>query len=780
MSIENPALAAALEYASRGWRVFPCKPASKEPLLKGWPDKATTDADTIRGWWAATPLANVAIATGQGSGFFALDVDTKADAKGAESLKTLTDQNGELPETVTALTGGGGRHVFFVLPEGRMIGNRAGVLPGLDVRGDRGYVLVAPSIHPNTGKAYELTAFRHGTRKPWEREAAQIRLPLAPAPAWLLDLIAPIVTATDERPLPPLESARKIEPIARQPETGQGTRVIERARLYLQECEPAVQGQGGHGKLLWAARALVVGFELPVQTAISLLWSDFNPRCVPPWNPSLPSEVKDFERKAHEAHRTPGSKPRGWLLDECGLRGHDEAELAYGMRLASGLLASGGVDEDTEGAEDAGVRRPVCCDADLPDEMFTPPGFIGEFVRYAGEQAPYPNKPLAFAGALATLSLLAGRKYRSVQGVRPNLYVAVLAESGAGKEFPRGMIDRLAVAAGFAHMVGNRFASGEGVEDVLRETPAYLFKIDEVDSLLRPMGKAGDSLVENMVAMLLSLYGESSGVHICRAKAGQSAAERMAVESPNLVLFGTAIPKNFYAALEERVVTSGLLSRFLVLDVKRPRIGQDTAESDLPPSLVEAGTWLARFWPAGDGKRGDIATARNPVPLVVKSTTAGDDILRAFRAECDGQAIKAVDDGDSVLNAVSVRSYERASKLALLYAISADHERPEIGADAARWGVRLERFCSGRLLAAYGRYGAATEFEKSCRRIEEHLSASERGAATRSQLMRLTRFPVKQFDEIMRTLIERKTVKVDEGATKGRPAIVYRLKKLRE
>lgn len=117
-------IAAALEYARRGWRVFPLKSDSKEPKIGQWPERASTDAETIKDWWRKWPHAGLGIATGHG--LIVLDVDTKNDAGGAHSLKVLQVEHGELPVTLTVRTPGGGWHYYFRLPDGCTIRNSAG------------------------------------------------------------------------------------------------------------------------------------------------------------------------------------------------------------------------------------------------------------------------------------------------------------------------------------------------------------------------------------------------------------------------------------------------------------------------------------------------------------------------------------------------------------------------------------------------------------------------------------------------------------------------------
>ncbi|MDE3039859.1 MAG: bifunctional DNA primase/polymerase [Nitrospirota bacterium] len=170
----------ALTHAARGWRVLPLE--GKIPILKKWPTLATTDPDTIRTWWTQRPTANVGIATGEQSGLLVLDVDPANG--GEDTLSALEAQYGALPQTVEVITGTGGRHYYFQ-HSGGAIRNSAGKLgPGLDVRSEGGQVVAPPSLHPDTGRAYE-----------WEAAHHPDDMALASVPEWLLDKL----TAKPER-----------------------------------------------------------------------------------------------------------------------------------------------------------------------------------------------------------------------------------------------------------------------------------------------------------------------------------------------------------------------------------------------------------------------------------------------------------------------------------------------------------------------------------------------------------------------------------------------------
>jgi hypothetical protein len=137
-------LRAALAYAGRSVPVFPCEPGAKRPLTRNGHWDATTDPLAIKRWWGRWPSANVGIPTGEESCVVVLDVDP--DASGSESLAKLERLGSPVPTTARSRTGGGGTHLFFRYPRGKEIRNSAGLLgPGLDVRGEGGYVVVPPS-----------------------------------------------------------------------------------------------------------------------------------------------------------------------------------------------------------------------------------------------------------------------------------------------------------------------------------------------------------------------------------------------------------------------------------------------------------------------------------------------------------------------------------------------------------------------------------------------------------------------------------------------------------
>ena len=186
--------AAVKEYGQAGYKVIPlwwvdpvgtcacpkawqCGSAGKHPIEKDWPKSATADPQ----WWSEDlgggdvryPQANIGIVF-EAETCFALDEDP--DKGGDVALQQILDKLEEdegIPETVIVITGSGGRHFYFLQPEGKPVGCPK-FRKGLDIKGVGGYVVAPPSI---SGKGPYSFALKHD-------------LTAAPPPAWLLTMIA--------------------------------------------------------------------------------------------------------------------------------------------------------------------------------------------------------------------------------------------------------------------------------------------------------------------------------------------------------------------------------------------------------------------------------------------------------------------------------------------------------------------------------------------------------------------------------------------------------------
>jgi hypothetical protein len=144
------ALDQALAYAAtRGWPLFPAR--NKQPVFKGWVEKASTDPARLSAWWKLWPDADIGIPTGRKSGLVVLDIDVK-DPR-AYGFDTLAELGlAILPETPLAHTRSGGVHIYFACHPAVDIRNSvgpSGLGPGVDIRGTGGLVIL-----PSEGSGY--------------------------------------------------------------------------------------------------------------------------------------------------------------------------------------------------------------------------------------------------------------------------------------------------------------------------------------------------------------------------------------------------------------------------------------------------------------------------------------------------------------------------------------------------------------------------------------------------------------------------------------------------
>jgi putative DNA primase/helicase len=167
---------AALDYAARGWPVFPSS-IRKHPLTKHGLREATCDEAQIISWWKHWPDALVAMVTGELSGIVALDIDVADPMSGWDSLEELGVPFA--PVTPMSHTPRGGTHCLFARPA-HFVKTIAGKLGcGLDIRGDGGSLIMPP-----------------GPGRCWDPHYG-FEVPLAPMPTWM---VIPEAERTEPRP----------------------------------------------------------------------------------------------------------------------------------------------------------------------------------------------------------------------------------------------------------------------------------------------------------------------------------------------------------------------------------------------------------------------------------------------------------------------------------------------------------------------------------------------------------------------------------------------------
>ncbi len=407
----------------------------------------------------------------------------------------------------------------------------------------------------------------------------------------------------------------------------------------------------------------------------------------------------------------------------------------------------------------------------LPEHLLHVPGFIDEVMQHTLRTAPYPERTLAFCGALTLQAILAGRKVKEPGGSRSNLYILGLANSGTGKEHPRKVNQRIMATAGLSHQLGDNFASGEGIEDRMFASRSVLFQTDEIDDMLQSISKSRDGRAERIMAILLKFYSASGSLYHMRVKAGQDA---QVIDDPCLVLFGTAIPKHYYESLCEKMLTNGFFARMLVMESGRRSDGQEVRDEPLSENIIET----ARHWAQVTPGFGNLHN-ENPQLQEVPFASGSEALLRDIRAQEVKAYNEAQDRNDAIAMALWARAVEKTRRLALLWACSENYEQPIITPRSIEWGWSLVEHLTRRMLFQVTLHVANSDFEARCKKLLGILHSwhSTKGNTPMPawQVARRMKLSNRELDDVRNALVQQQRISYIEKPTGGTPQRLYLL-----
>ncbi|MFO0639679.1 MAG: phage/plasmid primase, P4 family [Polyangiaceae bacterium] len=326
-----------------------CDRAGKHPAI-AW-------ADLAPGTQVAGPEgAGRGLVTGTKSGFFVLDLDRKHGKDGFETLKA---RGWRLPPTRVVRTPSGGEHHYFKLPEFEVktSGNRIG--PGIDIRGEGGFVVAPGSPGKDEGTKYAVTS----------------NLDICEAPAWLLD-------HPDLRRSPPADTfvaegssgPRTIGPSHPQ-WADRNAKADDACRTY----EPSRGDGSASSHLCQIVKRLLWDLELPLDVVRDKILEFWNPRCTTaagePWPWSEAEITRTIQNSASKDFQS-GIAPDGW-----------PGTMTERMRAASlekDVRVSSATRQSVLGAED--LERELAAGG---NERATDTGNANLFVRFHGERVRY-------------------------------------------------------------------------------------------------------------------------------------------------------------------------------------------------------------------------------------------------------------------------------------------------------------------------------------------------------------------------------------------------------
>jgi hypothetical protein len=720
---------AALHYASLGWHVFPIKAGLKTPATKNGFKDATTDAGQIATWWLNNPNANVAVACGDKSGVYVVDIDVD-ESKGTDGFKSIQEAGLACPETVCQKTPRGGSHFFYVNTQ--PIGCKVNMLPGVDIRGNGGYVLLPPSISKDGG-AYTWIA------SPGEVAFAVypsgLVPPRGPAP-WAGPPKAP---ETPTRTLPGTASA------------SQGPNMTQRASAWLAAADGAVQGSGGHDKLYEVCQAMVNGFCLPRPVALDLLWREYNPKCVPPWDPGNKADSLDFVRKVDEAIRNGNSKPRGWLRDSEEYAPMEDDHLGLRKMIDNMLLKN--QSKAAKKVKDA-YRQEELNDSNELEYLCMPAGILGSITSWMNRNAMRSQPLLSLGCALTFLGVLYGRKVRDERDGRTNLYGIGVGGTSAGKDNGPKCIRKLCEMAFADELLGGcDLASDSSIETRVSNHPATLMMLDEVGHLLKAVKSGKSEHKMNIVKVLMQMYSRAGSTYLGREFADEEKQKK--ISQPCLSIWGTATPERFQEGISPDELADGWLSRCLVFTTDTVPEKLDVPFTDPPGDLVEYVHQWYKYEVTKEVVGPNLHRFQNPdAKLDQHEFVASDEaksIFKQFNDESEATARRAKGVGP-----LWFKAEENARRIALILAAGdwQDGADTTILPDHAKYACRLIKYLVRSFIRNYARNMTENQHHEKQNLVLQIIASGKANGVLKRDIARKAKLPGRERDSILSDLLE--------------------------
>lgn len=694
------------------------------------------------------PKLNVAVALGEKSGCFVLDVD---GADGINSWAMLPP----LPETYTIKTGNG-YHYYFKYT--KPIKSNQGILgPGLEIKSNGASGHLPPSKHVN-GHEYIVTN----------------KSEIAEAPDWLFDRIeahyAEKYKVKETTSLEPHESFTESDVIE----------MLDCISPDLGYYEWIAVGMGIHdgGFSLavwdnWSAnskkyergacathwRSFVRDGGVSMATLVNMAKrGGWHPRETHYDRPKVDtSRVQGFFDK-HTSSPVKSTSSKAPVTEAI----HDEIPLE--LEISSEHVQN---NFSIEPIAENFIKKPekLYNKSTFDFDPLTLPGLIGDTVRWINRHALFPQPELALLNTLAFAGAVFGRRYASPIGTRTNIYLVGISGTGSGKDHSRKYINIMAEHAGLGKYIGsNSIRSESGLARSLEGNASQVMMIDEFGLFMQAIGDSRAAPHAKQISdLLMKLYSSSGGGLYKHGEYADARMKQITVYDPNLCIYGTTTEESYAASLKKSAIQSGNINRFIVA---RPR--EYYPEPNLEVPIMELDKELIGRWAQFEPKSlGEQVNTSNVSPKICKmSWGACDKIQRALLKE---QADKRRDKFGDLWQ----RLYENTIKVAMIIAIARDRINPIFDP--------MDFYIAGSIVRNAINYMATL--------ADEHMFDSEtemyhlellrfiktNGQVTRSDIInKMRKLRKRELDDLLVSMLDSGSIqaeKVDSG--KGRPSVIY-------
>ena len=631
----------ALFYAACGWPVFPLAPGSKTPLpgSKGFKD-ATTDTNTITHLWATHPTANIGIATGS-CGFFTVDIDPRNG--GDDDLDTLEAEHGAMPDTLEVMTGGGGTHRHYKLPEGIRIGSTK-LANGIDIKSHGGYIVAPPSIHPDTGLAYEWEA----SSDPTDGAA------LSDAPQWLIDRLA-----TPEKPATSTSL----------PSTGA---ILPRAQVL--ELETALDFLSPDDYDLWLKVGMALHSSGAGRQAYGL-WST--------WARGSEKFNDDIQMKKWRSFGSSGLNIESifaWATEAGWVNPMDYQKQRFKEINKDLLSAANG-----HGPSFEVVKHERIIDRTIPVPA------LASAADWINQQVPM-NQPYAVTQAVLSLaSLMAARHYISEDGHPAHTHLGIISRSVGNARPIKACIHRLIAGSGQRKMIrGSRVVSPQTLYKTLLRNPACHWIADDYGQLVAFARRQPSGQQEGALSAIADAYA-AEAIYIDQDVDPQAlkSEEDCTLFNPSLSILALISDSQLGGLAKRSEIGRGALEQMLCVCCPEPEANFTAQKLDALPQSVIAAIEKLRA-PRRVGNLGGLSSGLQPASFTV---VRFPDDVREQLAETDKQLLSLVST-NRYLTPLAIGAQQIVRRLLVALSAWKDPVNPVASIDLAFWlgGYVLDHF----------------------------------------------------------------------------------------
>jgi len=629
------------------------------------------------------------------------------------------------------------------------------------------YTVIPPSVHPDTGKPYVWL----------DSEKTLVSVPLADLPTLTKDDLAKIDAlmvelgyAAAEKPAP---VAEHVAPVDRGVGSSDPFKQANDAAMADYDAwvmalpwpVPPVRG-AGYIKAVPFWRPNKNGLQ-PHQRSPSLSFGSRGIKDNSVGKGYSPLDVVVAAQGVSE------SEALTWLQDRLGLTVEthesrfDKLEASFARKAAQEVAAQAGATLSASDAPVTGETAPTAPPDDPYAGLYDCRGLVGDIVRHITDTAMSPIPLHALGAALCIVGTAAGRRYRGPTKSSCVLYVANVAESGAGKEHALESAKAILRAAGLGEHVGpGEYDSGSAYLKTLKRKPLCLSAIDEFGSVWEGMNNPKSTAwMGKMNRAWKTQWGKNFGTLDTSVSMTSDAVE---IVAPHWSVIGASTPGQFWQALRGAKIEDGSLNRMLAFQVDRvesaSRIPPDVAVPERIVTLLKA-IYGDQLHP----HRNDISQLGHviDVPFADGAESYWLTMESGFKAKAK----------DPVVGLFFKRSAEMSLRIATIRAIGINPLDPVVTVEDMEWGAWLVGLSTRAMVRNATDFIADTDNQAQLKDVRRIIKSAG-GTISRSALVKKLDGKLKAFelDGALKLLIEAGDVEEKmqaPGDKGGRPGKFY-------